>query len=77
MAFEKYSEKQLKKLKQVCLIVSITMLALMCFALGYGLYQIGQGEKSNLLFLVPTVFGPLTFIPIIISSIIETALKKR
>ena len=77
MAFEKYSDKQLKTFKRVLLALAITMLVVMCLALGYGIKESSKGEKSNILFLVPTVFGPLTFIPIILSTMIETERKKR
>lgn len=77
MAFEKYSDDKLKKLRSNFIIVAIVMLVAMCFVLGLALYQISNDIDSNLVFLVPTVFGPLTFLPIIFSSIVDGELKKR
>ena len=77
MVFEKYNDRQLKTFKRVLLALAITMLVVMCLALGYGIHESSKGEKSNILFLVPTVFGPLTFIPIILSTMVESERKKR
>ncbi len=77
MVFEKYPDEKLRKFKRNLVIIAIVMLCLMAFALGYGMYQSANDIESNLLFLVPTVFGPLTFIPIVISSMIDGELKKR
>ena len=77
MAFEKYSDAQLKKTQRVLLIASIFLLVVMCFVLGMGLYQSTKNDNDTLIYLVPTVFGPLTFIPILFSSSIGAELKKR
>ena len=77
MAFEKYTDEQLRRSKKILLVVAVLLLGFMAFALGYGIYQSANGIDSNLLFLVPTVFGPLTFVPIIISTMVESELKKR
>jgi len=77
MAFEKYTDEQLRRSKKILLVVAVLLLGFMAFALGYGIYQSSNDIDSNLLFLVPTVFGPLTFVPIIISTMVESELKKR
>ncbi|AKA33782.1 hypothetical protein [Flagellimonas lutaonensis] len=77
MAFEKYSTEKLKKLNKILLAVSIVGLFAMCFALGMGLYHISHQHESSLVYLVPTVFGPITFIPIIFSALISSEIKKR
>ena len=77
MAFEKYSTAKLEKAKKYLIITSIVMLILMCVALGVALYQISHDIDSKLIFLIPTVFGPLTFFPIIVSSSVQSELKKR
>ena len=77
MAFEKYTDEQLRSSKKILLVVAVLLLGFMAVALGYGIYQSANDIDSNLLFLVPTVFGPLTFVPIIISTMVESELKKR
>ncbi len=77
MAFEKYSDASLKKMQRILIVIAIVMLFVMGFALGYGIYKSANDIESNLLFLIPTVFGPLTFIPIIISNMVGAELKKR
>jgi membrane-associated HD superfamily phosphohydrolase len=77
MAFEKYTTEKLKKYKKTLLIIAIIMLFIMCFALGVGLYQSSNQKDSNLIYLVPTVFGPLTMIPIMFTASIDSELKKR
>lgn len=77
MAFEKYSDDRLRRLKRNLIITAIAMLVIMCFVLGMVLYQISNDIDSNLVFLVPTVFGPLTFVPIVFSSMIDSELRKR
>ncbi len=77
MAFEKYGTEKLKKWRRNLLIASIFMLVLMCFVLGVGLYQVANKEDSNLIYLVPAVFGPLTFLPLLVSTAVDKELKKR
>ncbi len=53
-------------------------LFLMCFVTGTELYKISNQEDSNLIYLVPTVLGPLFgIIPLIFSSLIGNEIKKR
>ncbi len=77
MAFEKYTTEQLKKYQKILLIASIVLLAIMCFALGMGVYQMSNNDNDTLIFLVPTVFGPLAILPTIFSGSIGSELKKR
>lgn len=77
MAFKKYPDNKLRRFKRNLVPMCLVMLCLMVFALGYGTYQTANDKESILIFLLPTVFGPLTFIPIIVSSIIDGELKKR
>jgi len=77
MAFEKYTTEQLKKYQKILLVSAVVFLIIMCIALGVALYQISQKKDSSLIFLVPTVFGPLAILPSVFSSIIGGELKKR
>lgn len=77
MAFEKYSTDKLKKMNKVMLIVGVCGLFVMCFALGIAIYGISHNKESNLIYLIPTVFMPICFIPILFSSSISSELKKR
>lgn len=77
MAFEKYTTEQLKKYQKILLVTSIVMLGIMCFALGIALYEISNQKDSNIIFLVPTVFGPLAIFPSLFSASIGSELKKR
>ena len=77
MAFEKYSTRQLKKTSKILLIVGVIALGITCVALGIGIYQTTQNEDSFLLFLVPTVFGPLAIFPSILASILGSEIKRR
>ncbi|MFS4492200.1 hypothetical protein [Maribacter sp. 2308TA10-17] len=77
MAFEKCSTEQLTKYKKILLISSIVALVIMCFALGFGVYQSSKYDNNTLVFLVPTVFGPLAMIPSLFSAGIEKEMKKR
>ena len=77
MAFEKYTTEQLKKYQKILLVSSIVALIVMCIALGIALYQTSQQKDSILIFLVPTVFGPLAILPSIFSVSIGSELKKR
>lgn len=77
MAFKKYSTQQLKKYQKILLTIAILALILMCVALGIALYDISHQKESNLLYLIPTVFGPLAILPSIFSASIGSELKKR
>jgi Na+/proline symporter len=77
MAFEKYTTEQLKKYQKILLISSIIALVIMCFALGIALYQISNQKDSNLIYLIPTVFGPLAIFPSLFSASIGSEIKKR
>ncbi|GMN04784.1 hypothetical protein MTsPCn5_01720 [Croceitalea sp. MTPC5] len=77
MAFEKYSTEKLKRTQKSLLIFSIVALLLMCVALAFGLYQSSKHHNNTLIFLVPTVFGPLAIIPNMVSASIGNELKKR
>lgn len=77
MAFEKYTTEQLKKYQKILLITSIIGLIIMCIALGYGLYQSSKYDNNTLIFLVPTVFGPLAIFPSLFSASIGSELNKR
>ena len=77
MAFEKYSTAQLKKASKILLIIGVIALGVTCFALGIGIYQTTKNEDSSLLFLVPTVFGPLAIFPSILASILGGEIKRR
>ncbi len=77
MAFEKYTTPQLKKYRKILLASSIVGLALMCFALGAGVYLITKKDSNILIYLVPTVFGPLAMIPSLFASSMGREIKKR
>lgn len=77
MAFNKYSDSQLKKCRKILLIIGIAGLALMCFALGYGIYKMNTHDDTTLIYLVPTVLGPLAVIPSMISDSMNNELKRR
>lgn len=77
MAFEKYSTETLKKTNKILLVVSMIGLCAMCFALGVALYHISHDHESSLIYWGPTVLGPLTFIPIIVSALISAEIKKK
>lgn len=77
MAFEKYTTDQLKKYQKILLISSIVGLLVMCIALGFGLYQSSKHDNNTLIFLVPTVFGPLAILPSLFSASIGSEIKKR
>lgn len=77
MAFDTYSDPQLKKIRRILHIASIFLLLVMCFVLGMGLYQSTKNDNDTLIYLVPTVFAPLTFIPILFSTRIGAELNKR
>ena len=48
MAFEKYSTAQLKKTSKILLIIGIIALAVACFALGVGIYEVSnKGNNTN------------------------------
>ncbi len=77
MAFEKYSTAQLKRASKLLLIIGVIALGITCVALGIGIYQTTQNEDSALLFLVPTVFGPLAIFPSILATILGSEIKRR
>lgn len=77
MTFKKYSDSQLKKYRKILLIIGIAGLVLLCFALGYGVYQMNTYDNTTLIYLIPTVFCPLAVLPSIVSDAISKELKKR
>ena len=77
MGFEKYSTAQLKKANRWLLTISVLGLVGLCFALGMGLYAVSKDEDSPLLFLVPTVFGPLVIFPALLATVIGGEVKRR
>lgn len=77
MAFEKYTTAQLKKYQKALLILSIFGIFLMCVALGAGMYLMKKQDNTTLIYLVPTVFGPLAMIPSLFSSSMGSEIKKR
>ena len=78
MAFEKYNTAELKKYNKILLGIMIFGLLVMSIVIGMELFRISNQEESNLIYLVPTVFGPLfVFIPLIFSSMIAIEIKKR
>jgi hypothetical protein len=77
MAFESYTTAKLHWYKKVLLACSIVALVLMCFALGYGLYQSTKHDDTLLIFLVPTVFAPLAILPSLFSAVIDKEIKRR
>ena len=77
MAFEKYSTEQLKKTSKLLLLSSMVLLAVTIAMLAFGIYQLKQGGSKTLIFLVPTVFGPLVIITSMLATSIGAELKKR
>lgn len=77
MAFEKYTTEQLIKWNKTLLVLGILALVVMCIALGIGLYQSSKNDNNTLIFLVPTVFGPLAIFPSIFAAMIGSEIKKR
>lgn len=77
MAFEKYTTAQLIKWNKALLVIGIIALVIMCIALGIGLYQSSQNDNNTLIFLVPTVFGPMAIFPSIFAAMIGSEIKKR
>lgn len=76
--FKNLTKKQLKKRQKLCLGIALFMLLLMIIVLTIALRQISQGTNDDMLiFIVPTILGPLTLVPIIISSLLSSELKKR
>ncbi len=77
MKFKKYTDYQLQKYRKILLIVGIVGFVLLCFALGYGVYQMNTYDDTTLIYLVPTVFCPLAVLPSIISDSMNNELKRR
>lgn len=78
LMFKNLSEEQLIKRKKIFLGIAMVMLLVMIAVLFIVLRDISQGSENKMLpFIVPTILGPLAFVPIIISSLIATELKKR
>lgn len=76
--FKNLSEEQLKKRQKLCLGIALFMLLLMIIVLTIALRHMSQGKDGDMLiFIVPTILGPLTFVPLIISNLISSELKKR
>lgn len=76
--FKNLSEEQLIKRKKIFLGIAMVMLLGMIAVLFIALRDISQEAENQILpFIVPTILGPLTFFPIILSSLIATELKKR
>ena len=76
--FQKLNNDQLKKRSKLFLGIAIGMLLVMCFTLGMALYEISHDHEDSLaIYIVPTILAPMTFIPIMISTMMATALKKR
>nr|WP_299337512.1 hypothetical protein [Allomuricauda sp.] len=77
MAFEKYSTERLKKASRLLLILSIVVLSITIFLLVFGIYKTTQDGNKTLIFLVPTVFGPLTIFLSLFAASMGAEVKKR
>ena len=77
MGFEKYSKKQLQKTSKVLLVISMIALAITIAALVIGIYENNKDNDKTFLFLVPTVFGPITIFASVFATIIGSEIKKR
>ena len=77
MGFEKYSKKQLQKTSKVLLVISMIALAITIAALVIGIYENNKDNDKTFLFLVPTVFGPITIFASVFTTIIGSEIKKR
>ncbi|TAI49192.1 hypothetical protein [Flagellimonas allohymeniacidonis] len=77
MAFDKYSTEPLKKTSKLLLGLSIVILTVTIFLLVFGMYQTKQGGNKTLIFLVPTVFGPLTILSSLLAASMGAEVKKR
>ena len=77
MAYEKYTTEQLKKAQKILLGLSIVALLFTVVMLVYGIMESSDGGNSSILFLVPTVFGPLSIFPALFASSGGSELKKR
>ncbi len=77
MGLEKYSDKQLRKTSKILLTISMIALAITIITLIIGIYQNNKDNDKTLLFLVPTVFGPITIFASVFTTIIGSEIKKR
>ncbi|MEM8999246.1 MAG: hypothetical protein AAGB24_03195 [Bacteroidota bacterium] len=77
MSFDKYTTAQLRKKSKILLIIGSMALIAMIIVLALALYDIAEGESSSLIYLVPTVIGPLAIIPAVLASIIAAEIKRR
>jgi len=77
MAFEKYSDERLENYQKILLITSVITLLIMVAALVFGVILEMKTGSRTLIFLVPTVFGPIAILPSLLSASIGSELKKR
>lgn len=76
--FKHWTTEKLRKRSKLCLALAIILLLLMCLTLGMALYKISQGEEATLIALsVPVVLAPMTFIPILASTLMTSELRRR
>lgn len=77
-SLSKLTDTQLIKRNKLVLGFAIGMLIIMVLTLIYTLKQISNAENEfAYAFIVPSILGPLTMIPLLYSSAINAETKKR